>query len=620
MRPDPASVAARLAALLLVGTTLAVLVVARPALTPHDAIVLNVHARERLGRLDPIWDETNLWKLYLQFGVQQPDPADANGERWIVRRAPWLGWGRVNAVLGGNHATAIAPWCDHATSSDAHPDVVPGECGADGVPGASARNELVHGDDAARTIDYAPLRTAVDRLLRSGIKPHLNVSAAPAAFTDGATDFFAYHWNGAPVTDLDAWSAFVRGAFGTLADLGTKGWRASIVNEPNCLTLVGRERRVRHVGYAGTPEDYARTFVTTARAIRGSAPGIAIHAGNFVTSVTFAGEDNLPGYLRALARELAASPDFGWQDVSAISTSLYETPDTSLYEFVPVRLARLEAAQRAAGLAPKPVKIDELEIHERARGAYADAGEQPIDTTLFAASWHAEAMRAFVASGKVVSSADWLAHSFDTRHGLAPYPKARVYELLGVLAGQLDAGTSNDGTASFAPSGRARGLTRAAVSGGRTWDAARAARFGRATTSGAARRTVRSLDALATRSRDSVRVLVVHHQNEMVADASPRAAALAHDVVLAFDGLASGAWQARALAVGGDDGVRWDGTTTPAPRWRDLGCARADDGRVTLPARPMPANAVWLVELRRAALSPCAEPAPAPGRAPPPVR
>ncbi|MFN8603208.1 MAG: hypothetical protein U0842_22280 [Candidatus Binatia bacterium] len=616
MRPDPASVAARVAALLLVGATLALLVVARPALSPRDTIVLRVHARERIGRLDPIWDETNLWKLYLQFGVQQPDPADANGERWIARRAPWLGWGRVNAVLGGNHAAAIAPWCDHGTSSDAHPEVVPGECGADGVPGAAARNELVRGDRAARTVDYAPLRTAVERLLRSGVAPHLNVSAAPAAFTGGATDFFAYHWNGAPVTDLDAWSAFVRGAFATLADLGTNGWRASIVNEPNCLTLVGRERHVRHVGYAGTPEDYARTFVAAARAIRSVAPGIAIHAGNFVTSVTFDGEDNLPDYLRALAHELAASPDFGWQDVRAISTSLYETPDTSLYEFVPLRLARLEAAERAAGLAPKPVKIDELEIHERARGGYADAEEQPMDTTLFAASWHAEAMRAFVVSGRVVSSADWLAHSFDTRHALAPYPKARVYELLGVLAGQLDAGTSDDGTAAFAPSGRTRGWTRVAVTGGRTWDAARAARFGRATTSGAARRTVRSLDALATRSRDAVRVLVVHHQNDMVADASPRAVALARDVELAFDGLGSGAWQARALAVGGEDGVRWDGRTTPAPRWRDLGCTCAVAGRVTLPPRRMPANAVWLVELRREPLSPCAEPAPAPARAP----
>ena len=598
-RLDPASLVARVAAVLLVAAALAAVGVARPAPERHDAVVLQVHVRERLGRLDPIWDETNLWKLYLRFGVHDPDPADARGEGWITRAAPWLRRGRVNAVLGGNHAPAVAAWCDHGTASPAHPEVVRGECGADGVPGPAARNELVRGDGAQRTIDYAPLRTALARLLRSGLVPHLNLSAAPQAFTGGTADFFAYHWNAAPVTDLDGWSGFVAGAFRSVADLGTAGWRASIVNEPNCLTLVGSRRDVRHVGYSGTPGDYARTFVATARAIRDAAPGVAVHAGNYVTSVTFPGEDNLPVYLQALADALAVSPDFGWDDVTAVSTSLYETPDTSLYEFVPVRLARLAAAQRAAGLAPKPVRIDELEIHASARGAYETRHAQPLDTTLYAASWHAEAMRAFVASGNVVASADWLSHSFDVERDLAPYPKARVYGLLGVLAGQLDAVPAPDGSVVFAPSGRARGLARVAVDGGRTWQDSAPPRFDAAGTSGAARRTVRSLDALATRDRDTVRVLVVHHQNEMVPDASPRAAAQTRDVALAFDGLAGGAWQARALAVGGADGVRWDGSSTPAPRWLELGCTRAAGGRVALPPRAMDANAVWLVELHR---------------------
>ena len=265
-RLDPASLVARVAAVLLVAAALAAVGVARPAPERHDAVVLQVHVRERLGRLDPIWDETNLWKLYLRFGVHDPDPADARGEGWITRAAPWLRRGRVNAVLGGNHVPAVAAWCDHGTASPAHPEVVRGECGADGVPGPAARNELVRGHGAQRTVDYAPLRTALARLLRSGLVPHLNLSAAPQAFTGGTADFFAYHWNAAPVTDLDGWSGFVAGAFRSVADLGTAGWRASIVNEPNCLTLVGSRRDVRHVGYSGTPGDYARTFVATARA------------------------------------------------------------------------------------------------------------------------------------------------------------------------------------------------------------------------------------------------------------------------------------------------------------------------------------------------------------------
>lgn len=598
--PDGLASLARLAAALLVAGAFAALVVARPKLEPTDAITLQVHARERRGRLDPIWDETNLWKLYLRFGVHEPDPAEVRGERWIARQAPWLGWARVNAALGGNHAAPIAPWCDHHAASPEHPEVVPGECGHDGVPGPAARNEFVHGAGPSRTVDHAPLRTAVQRLLRSGVKPHLNVSATPVSFTGGATDFFAYHWNGAPVTDLDGWSGFVSGAFGALPDLGTAGWRASIVNEPNCLTLVGSRRVIRHVGYSGTPREYARTFVATARAIRSAAPGIAIHAGNYVTSLTFPGEDNLPAYLRALADELAASPDFGWQHVTSTSTSLYETPDTSLYEFVPVRLARLEAAQRAAGLAPKPVKIDELEIHASARRAYEARHAQPLDSTLFAASWHAAALRAFVAAGNVVSSADWLAHPFDSLHDFVPSPKARVYGLLGLLAGQLDEVPANDGTIALERGARARARVRVAVDGGWTWQASGTPRFAPAGASGATRRTVRSRGALATRGHDTVRVLVVHHQNEIAPDASALAAALRRDVVVSFDGLGS----APGKHAGRRSAAKPASAGTDAPLRRCAGRTSATHApaRGASPRGPhvLHANAVWLVELRRA--------------------
>src|SRR6185369_10282912 len=127
-------------------------------------------------------------------------------------------------------------------------------------------------------------RTAIARVLRSGVRPHVNISAAPSLFTGGAVDFAHYHWNAAPVRDLAGWSAFVAGAFGAVADLHPERWRASIVNEANCLTLVGWEGNVQHVGFAGTPAEYGATFVTGMRALRAAAPGIAIHAGNYVTS------------------------------------------------------------------------------------------------------------------------------------------------------------------------------------------------------------------------------------------------------------------------------------------------------------------------------------------------
>ena len=100
-----------------------------------------------------------------------------------------------------------------------------------------------------------------------------------------------------------------------------------------------------------------------------------------------------------------------------------------------------------------------------------------------------------------------------------------------------------------------------------------------------------------------MRVLVVHHQNQPVPDDSPLRTALARPVTLDLVGLPSGAWRARALAVG-DDGVHWDGARSSPLRWQDWGCARAEHGGVALAARAMPANTVWLVELERSAHCP----------------
>ncbi|HEY8514025.1 MAG TPA: hypothetical protein VIS07_00760 [Candidatus Binatia bacterium] len=596
----PRNLTTLLARLLVVLAVLATVVVAvfeaRERRSTAD-VVLTVDASDRIGRIAPIWDEINLWKLYLRFGVQQPDVSEYVGEGWLVQRAPWLRFARVNTILGGNWAPEIAPWCDRAEKSDAHPDVHPWECGKDGVPGAAAANELVGRVDGELVVDYRPLRLAVERLLKTGVAPHLNISSAPSAFTGGKVDYGFYHWNGAPVADLEGWSAFVEGAFRTLADLGTDGWRVSIINEPNCLILLGDDPKPHHVGYSGSPQDYARTFVATVRAIRRAAPAVSIQAGNYVTSATFPGEDNLAIYLRALREELDASGDVRWQDLPVISLSLYETPDTTLYEFLPKRVARLEKAQRDAGLEVKPIKVDELEIHHDVRAPFEERSAQRLDTTLFAASWHAEAQRLFLDSGKVVSTASWLTHSFDEGHGLAPYPKAAVYGMLGVLAGELR--TVDDGeTLKFAPTGRTHGLPRVAVYGGRRWRAD-VARSTDEAARDAAGRIARSLDALATRSRNRVRVLVVYHQNEPVQDDAPLRRALARDVELDVVGLPSGAWVARYLTVGGPEGVVWQGERSSPLRWHDAGCTRADDGRVTLAPRPMDANTVWLFELER---------------------
>ena len=549
-----------------------------------------MHADRRIGLVRPIWDEVNLWKLHGLFGIDHPDPASWWGPRWMRRHLPWVRYGRVLTALGGNYAPQIAPWCDRGVATPEHPDTWTGDCGVDGEPGPAAKNELARVVDGRTEIDYRPFHVAVARLLASGIRPHLNISAAPAAFTGGTVDFSHYHWNAVPVRDLAAWRGFVAGAFGAVADLDPRGWRVSIVNEPNCLTLVGWQQEVRHVGFNGTPAEYGGIFATTAAAIREIASGVRLHAGNYVTSATFPGEENLAEYLTALGRELAGVRGVGWKDVTAVSLSLYETDDTSVYELVPVRIARLRTAVRAAGLAPKPVKIDELEVHPAIVARFDARSRQRLETTLFAASWHAEALRALLDAGDVVSVAPWLTRMVDL-HTWHVYPKLRTYQLFGILAGQLDADASaGDGVVEPVLAARRHGLTRLAVDGNvAPPDAAPHLRPERA----------RSVAAIATRGGDTLRILVTHHQNEPLPDAAV-AWRRARRVRVVARGVSPGAYAIRHLGIGGADGAVWDGTDTTPLRWVDDGCHVARDGTVTITdMREMPANSVLLFEARR---------------------
>jgi len=555
----------------------------------RDVVELIVDAKVRIGRVRPIWDEVNLWKLFGYFGVHHADPAEWWGPAWLRGHAPWVRYGRVQAALGGNYAPPIARWCDRGEAAPEHPYSGAAECGRGGEPGPAAANELVRNAGGRIVIDYGPFRTAVARLLGSGVLPHLNLSAPPAAFTGDAIDFTHYHWNAAPVRDLDGWRAFVTGAFRAVADLDPAGWRVSIVNEPNALTLVGWQQEVRHIGFAGTPQEYARMFADGAAAIRAAAPAARIHAGNYVTSDTFPGENNLEGYLGALRDALAAGGQLGWEDLAAVSLSLYETPDTSVYDFVPVRMARLEAVERAAGLAPLPVKIDELEIHPLLATRFDAAHRQRLDTTVFAASWHAEALRALLTAGNVVSVAPWLNGLF-ALPSWAPFPKARTYELFGLLAGQLRAAGTGDEVQPERTE-RLGGLPRLSVTGEvpRSPDVRRPSRDRRA-----------SLRAVATRTADGLRILIVHHQNRPVPDRAIVRRALGRVVRVLVRGLSPGAYAVRHLSIGGPGGSAWNGVAASPLNWVDDGCRVARGSPVVLlPQRRIPANTVWLFEAVR---------------------
>ena len=577
----------RIALLLVVVTLLIAATTWHGSPDPAEIVELEIDAQTRVGRVRPIWDETNLWKLGSLFGASHPDPALWWGPGWIRRHAPWIRYARLLAALGGNYAPAIAPWCDRGIAAREHPDTQTQECGKDGVPGSAAREELIRESDGRTVIDYTPFRVAIERVLRSGVRPHLNLSAAPAAFTGGSADFTHYHWNAAPIQDFAGWAAFVEGAFRFVADLHPERWRASITNEPNCLTLVGWEGNVQHVGFAGTPADYARTFVTGFKALRAAVPGIALQAGNYVTSTTFPGEDNLRTYLRFLGDAFAADGTTRWDDLSAMSLSLYETRDTTVYDLVPVRIARLERAAREAGLVPLPIKVDELDIHPTISDGFDAMTHQKLDRTAYAASWHAEALRQFVVAGRVKSVAPWLLRMFDLGP-LAPYPKARVYQLLGVLAGQLRTVRDGDGI-DVRRTPRRGGLPRLAVDGD-----VPPAHDG----SGGPWSVTSSLATLATRTPNGLRLLVVHHQVRPVTDGAPLRRQLARRVRVRARNVAPGAYRVRVATVGTRESL-WNGKTTPL-HWHDAGCHQARDGVVDLsPPTIMEANTVRLYEATR---------------------
>ena len=566
---------------ILVGFAALVLVAACERAFSDRTDTIVVDASQRRGRARPIWDEVNLWKLDLWFGVHRRDPADEWGDGWLRKRAPWFRYARLVAALGGNYAPEIADACDHDKTSAEHPEVN-WECGKDGHPGAAAQNEIARFIDGRWTFDYAPFRAAVGRVLRSGVLPHLNLSSSPTAFTGGTSDFLHYHWNAAPVTDLDGWIGFVRGAFLSVRDLGPHRWRVSIVNEPNCLTL-DAAGAVQNVGFAGGPERYARLWTTTARAIREVTPDVVIHPGNYVTSATFPGEDNLHVYLTALAAELGRAPGLRWDGFPYVSLSLYEVPDTELFDFGATRLARLREAQRRSGLAPLPVKVDELGIHADVRRPFEERTGQPLRPTAFAASWHAEALRFFLEAGDVASAAPWLDHLLDPSTW-RPLPTGQVYGLLGILVGQLRLVPEGGKDMQFEETGDDDGLDELLVR------------------QPAARSTEprSSLAALATTADDTIRVLVVHHQNQPALDGDPVRQRLAREIDLRLEGLADGAWVTRHLSVGGAGGSSWDGARATPLQWQYDGCATTAAGEIeAVHDLEVPANSVWLFDVTR---------------------
>ena len=386
------------------------------------------------------WDETNVWKLYAFFGPQSPKARRTSTEaNWLVRRLPWLSHVRVLAALGGNTCRHIRPVCERSERTEDHPFDPP--CW-EGQHGRAAAYEILHDEETPR-IDATVWGQAVDEILSSGVKPHLNLSAAPCLLTGGHHHYRDYHWNQVPVVDRDGYEELL-GVFGD--EVGRRGdwsdWRLSIVNEPNCLWIAppegswpGSSPEIAHIGFTGDAKTYAEHFASTASFLRERLPGIQLHIGNFTIGGKFPLEDNLAEYLGILAPALDEA-GVAAGDLSALSFSLYESPQHGLGDLPAYKFGIVDRAR--SGDSPfrdLPIKVDEVEIHPLVVRQFGEDTGGDLDSTRWAAGWHAD-MAAMAIDTGIQSLAPWLGRMIPDDELNRPFPKYWAYGLLSLATGQ----------------------------------------------------------------------------------------------------------------------------------------------------------------------------------------
>jgi hypothetical protein len=411
-------------------------------------------------KIETAWDEINVWKLYAFFGPMGAKARQASREPdWLVRRLPWLSHVRVLAALGGNTCRHIRPACERSERTLDHPFDPP--CW-EGKDGRAAAYELLHDDDPPR-LDASVWGAALDDLLRGGVKPHLNLSAAPCLLTGGEHHYRDYHWNQVPVADRGGYDDLLR-TFASEARRRGAGpeWRLSIVNEPNCLWIApppgsraDAPPEIAHIGFLGDAPTYAAHFAATASLLRDLLPGIKLHIGNFTIGGKYPLEDNLAEYLGVLAPALehaGVPPD----ELSAISFSIYESPQHGLDDLPAYKFGIVDRARPpGAPFRNLPIKLDEVEIHPLVADEFRSTTGGDVDPTRWAAAWHADMLAMALDTG-VRSLAPWLGRLIPDDELERPFAKYWSYALLSLATGQAIASgdTLAASTALLAPAER----------------------------------------------------------------------------------------------------------------------------------------------------------------------
>ncbi|MFM7735808.1 MAG: hypothetical protein ACKPBU_07495, partial [Alphaproteobacteria bacterium] len=385
-------------------------------------------------------DEMNAWKLYVYFGRDDAPAGLDRSPGWLRRTLPWVTHLRFPAALGGNFCDAAPKPCRTFDRTSAKPSEI--DC-FDAPSIRPASHEILREDGRGRRLDFTTWGRTIDEVVASGVLPHLNLSSAPCAFTDGF-EFNGYRWNERPVVRHAEWRAFVRETARELARRPeAPSFRFSIVNEPNCRWVVGerlatgRQRiSMLHVGYAGDTDQYATQYAETAAEILSVLPDAWIQLGNFTIGGGSPLEDNLPEFLAAVDSAL----DHEGVDPSrlrALSLSLYETPQHGLDEIPSYKLGRL-ARWRGEGSSFRdlPIKLDEVGVIELVAQPFRERTGVNVQQTRWTAAWHAELLGLAISRG-FVSQAPWLTQMFADRELTEPRPFYWTYALAALALGDV---------------------------------------------------------------------------------------------------------------------------------------------------------------------------------------
>ncbi len=509
---------------------------------------LTIDASAPGDRYLDILDELNGWKIYNLFR-RRPGLIATHREGWMHDLFPWIDYIRCPAILGGNYGPSIGSDCRERRNTKGHEGANFWECGTiKGNPGLAERYEIVRRRPGNNVhFEFHFFDVCINNLLQSGMRPHLNISSANEWFTDSGS-YRYYHWNERPVVHFDRWRGFVRAVFQHLSEShDIRQWRMSCVNEPNCEKR-DRDGKIYKVGYQGDEHDYARQYAETLEEVRLLDQSLQFQMGNYVIRPDFMPPiKELTLYLGELKRQLDIRK-IPFDAVSFQSLSMYEVPYQTIYGSTATRFDKLRRWLIKEGIPQKPFKIDEFEIHPEIKDKYdAEHRDLPIDTTHYAASWTAKAVKAFQEQG-VVSAAGWFGRFGYWRHGeWEPYPKYYVSAFFPLLSGRI-AVKSEGGIGKFRrlPVGEQVPWMRLPVAGEEL------PLYENESV------TYQSMEAIATSSPDCkiLRILLFRHDTRLESDADVRHASDPKTVAVKVTGLQPGAtYSGRAYCVSPDEEV-----------------------------------------------------------------